>query len=230
MNAGHAEAAAHGDIVVPLHSRRRKRRLLAQRLQHVIAAAGLFFGGMQSLSAGAEGLERILAVAGMLTAGLLIGAFAREVRGVTRVHGEHRAHGVDWMDIFAAGVLLAEAAAKWRLRGHIWRPETLAAIATLGIGLFHGRLAARNERRRSMRLTGDHLVIGARHKFVKAFTARWDEIADISIGDREAVIRTHKGKTRKVNLADLENAAAVRAALVSAQMRRTASDHERLTP
>jgi hypothetical protein len=228
MSAGHI--AADGDIVVPLHSRRRKRGLLAQKLQHVIAAAGLFFSGMQSLSAGAEGLERMLAVAGMLTAGLLIGAFARELRGVTRAHGEHRAHGVDWMDIFAAGVLFAEAAEKWHLRGHIWRPETLAAIATLGVGLFHGRLAARNERRRSMRLTQDHLVIGGRIKFARPFTARWSEIADITIGDREAAIRTHQGKTRRLNLADLENAPTVRAALTRAQARLTAPEHERVTP
>jgi hypothetical protein len=228
MSAGHI--AADGDIVVPLHSRRRKRGLLAQKLQHVIAAAGLFFSGMQSLSAGAEGLERMLAVAGMLTAGLLIGAFARELRGVTRAHGEHRAHGVDWMDIFAAGVLFAEAAEKWHLRGHIWRPETLAGIATLGVGLFHGRLAARNERRRSMRLTQDHLVIGGRIKFARPFTARWSEIADITIGDREAAIRTHQGKTRRLNLADLENAPTVRAALTRAQARLTAPEHERVTP
>ena len=93
---------AGGDLIVPLHSRRRKRAQLGQKLQHVIAAAGLFFSGLQSLTAHAEGLERVLAVAGMLTAGLLIGAFAREVRGIGRGHSRHHAHSIDWMDIFAA--------------------------------------------------------------------------------------------------------------------------------
>ena len=65
----------------------------------------------------------------------------------TRVRNRHKqaahgAHGIDWMDIWAAGVLFAEAAEKIRTRGHYFRPETLAATATLGLGLFHGRLAA----------------------------------------------------------------------------------------
>ena len=123
----------------------------------MIAGAGLFYSGVQSLSAGAEGLERILAIAGMMTAGLLIAAFAREVRGLagsheTPAHG-HQSQAVDWMDVFAAGMLFAEAAEKYHLRGHIWRPETLAAVATLGVGLFHGRLSARKERQRSLQLT-----------------------------------------------------------------------------
>jgi hypothetical protein len=233
-----AAAGAHegtgNDLVVPLHSRRRQRGLLAQKLQHVIAGAGLFFSGMQSLSAGAHGLELALAIAGMITAGLLIAAFARAVRGVARARGTHahpphHHHAVDWIDIFAAGMLFAEAAEKYHLRGHIWRPETLAAVATLAIGLLHGKLAARNEQRRSMRLTGDHLVIGGRNKFVRRFTARWDEIAEIRIGDREAAIRTHTGKTRTLNLADLENAPDVRAALTRAQERLTAPARGPLT-
>jgi hypothetical protein len=234
MSAGHAVTTAGDDLVVPLHSRRRQRGVLAQKLQHVIAGAGLFFSGMQSLSAGAHGLELALAIAGMITAGLLIAAFARAVRGVARARGTHahpahHHHAVDWIDIFAAAMLFAEAAEKYHLRGHIWRPETLAAVATLAIGLLHGRLAARNEQRRSMRLTGDHLVIGGRNKFVRRFTARWDEIADISIGDREASIRTHQGKTRRLNLADLENAPAVRDALTRAQERLAARRQERVT-
>ena len=51
------EDAAGGDLIVPLRSRRQRRGLLAQKLQHVIAGAGRFFSGIQSLSAGAEGLE-----------------------------------------------------------------------------------------------------------------------------------------------------------------------------
>lgn len=221
MTAGHVERMAAGDLVVPLHSRRRRRGLLAQRLQHVIAGAGLFFSGMQSLTAGAEGLELALAVAGMVTAGLLIVAFAREVRGAagTHAHPAHPRHAVDWTDIFAAAMLFAEAAEKWHLRGHIWRPETLAAVATLGVGLFHGRLAARTERRRALRVSPNRLVIGARHKFGREFSAAWDEIADITVTDRDAVIRTHHGKERRLNLADLDNAPAVRDALARAQER-----------
>ena len=220
MTAGHG--ASGGDPIMPLHSRRRTRGALAQKLQHVIAGAGLFFSGMQSLSAHAEGLERTLAIAGMITAGLLIGAFLREVRGATRARGAHPdgAHhqrGVDWIDIFAAGMLFAEAAEKYHSRGHIWRPETLAGLATLGVGLFHGRLAARKERRRSLRITSDGVVVGRR--FFGTFKAPWSEIAEIAITDSGAAIRTHAGKTRRLNLADLENAGQVRDALRERQRR-----------
>jgi hypothetical protein len=217
-----AMAAADREILVPLHSRRRRRGLLAQKLQHVIAAAGLFFSGVQSLSAGADGLELTLAVGGMLTAGLLIAAFVRDVRAVAgsggaHAHAAHGPHGIDWTDVFAAGVLFAEAAEKWHLRGHVWRPETLAALATLGVGLFHGRLAARKERRRSLRVTGDGVAAGRR--LFGAFTARWNEIAAIEIGEREAFVRRHDRKSRRFNLADLENARDIRAALQEAQRR-----------
>jgi hypothetical protein len=227
MSVAHAEQTANGELVVPLHSRRRQRAAIGQKLQHLIPAAGLLFSGVQSLMAGVEGFERALASVGIITSVLLMTAFTRHVGAFGQ--RKHSAHGVDWMDIWAAGVLFAEAADKWRLRGHIWRPETLAAVATLAIGLLHGRLAARNEQRRSMRLTGDHLVIGGRNKFVRRFSARWDEIAEIRIGDREAAIRTHTGKTRRLNLADLENAPAVRAALTRAQERLTAPAREPLT-
>jgi hypothetical protein len=223
MSVPHAALAANDDLVVPLHSRRRQRGLLAQKLQHVIAGAGLFFSGIQSLSAGAEGLERALAIAGVLTAGLLIAAFARELRAVAgrgkHVQAGHHRHTVDWMDIFAAGMLFAEAAEKYHLRGHIWRPETLAAVATLGIGLFHGRLAAANERRRSLRVNGTSLSIGGRFRWSRPFTARWDEIRAITTTEREATITRLDGRSRRLNLMDLDNAPAVRAALDAARGR-----------
>ena len=53
MLAAAHEPDAAAELVVLL----RLRRLLAQQLQHVIAGAGRFFSGIQSLSAGAEGLE-----------------------------------------------------------------------------------------------------------------------------------------------------------------------------
>lgn len=216
MRAGHEPNAATGDLVVPLHSRRRQRAAIGQKLQHLIPAAGLLFGGVQSLMAGGEGVERILAILGIFTSGLLMTAFMRHVRALGQ-RQVHAAHGVDWMDIWAAGVLFAEAAEKWRLRGHIWRPETLAAVATLGIGIFHGRLAASNRRRRSLRVTGDGIIIGRRP--FGTFKAAWSEIAAITMTDREATIRTHQGRTRRLNLADLENANQVRDALRVAQRR-----------
>jgi hypothetical protein len=218
MSAARGEGTAEADRVVPLHSRRQRRAALAQQVQHVVAAAGLLFSGAQSLSAGAGGLELALAVAGMITGALLLAAFARSVR-LTRPAAAHHAHarGVDWMEIWAAAVLLAEAAERWHARHHFPGPQLLTAVITLAIGVFHERVAARRERRRSLRLTADHLHIG-RNRF-SHFTAPWREIAEIVVSDGEATIRTHKGRTRRLNLADLENAPEVRAALHDAQRR-----------
>jgi hypothetical protein len=217
MGAGQSARAASDEIVVPLRSRRRQRAAIGQKLQHLIPAAGLLFSGVQSLMAGVEGFERLLALVGIVTSALLMGAFGRHLR--TQRHQEHGVHGIDWMDIWAAGVLFAEAAEKWRIRGHIWRPETLAAMATLGVGLLHGRLALAAERRQSLRLTRDDLSIGGRLRFSRRFTARWDEIASIDVTDRDATVRTHRGERRRLNLADLENAPDVRAALQAAEQR-----------
>ena len=217
MTAGQAQNAAGGDVAVPLHSRRRKRLQVGKQLQHVVPAAGLLYNGLQSLAAGAEGLELALAVAGMVTSGLLIAAFARRARGLRPHVATHHAHGVDWMEIFASGVLFAEAFERWHTHHRVPGPQLLTAVVTLGIGLSHSWLSARNERRRSIRLTPEHLFIG-RNKF-SSFTARWDEIAEVSITEREATIRTHRGRRRRLNLADLENAEDVRGVLQAAQRR-----------
>ena len=62
MSAGSGENTTAGDLVVPQHSRRRRRARNGQKLQHLIPAAGLLFGGVQSLMAGVEGLENAAAV------------------------------------------------------------------------------------------------------------------------------------------------------------------------
>jgi hypothetical protein len=218
-------AADPAELTVPLHSRRQKRAALAQQLQHVVAAAGLVFSGMQSMSSGAGGLELVLAVGGLITGAFLIVTFARTVRGLR--HGgatpHAHAHGVDWMEIWAAGVLLAEALERWHVRHQVPRPQLLTAVATLGIGVFHERLAARRQRRRSLRLTSDHLYVGGRP--FRHFKARWDDIAEIGLTDRDATIRTHKGRKRRLNLADLENAPEVRVALQEAQRRLVEQAH-----
>jgi len=227
MSAALGQETAVADLIVPLHSRRRSRARIGQKLQHLIPAAGLLFSGVQSLIAGVDGFERALAIVGIVTSALLMIAFGRHLRNTSgRAAAGHAVHRIDWMDVFAAGVLFAEAAEKWRTRGHIWRPETLAALATLGVGLMHGRLAEAGERRRSLRVTSEELSIGGLLRFSRRFTARWSEIAAIEMSEREATVRTHRGKTRRINLADLENAPAVRAALQEAERR--LADHTRL--
>lgn len=207
---------------MPLRSRRLRRVQLVQKMQHAVPAAGLLVGGVTSVSAGAEGVELALAVAGIAISGLLSVSIFRSLRATRKgqpsaAHHGHRRHGVDWTDLFVAGVLFTEAAETWHVRHHIARPVILTGVVTLAVGLFHSRLAAMGEKRRSLRLTDEHLIVGG--KPFRRFTARWDEITHIHMTEHEAVIHTHQGRRRRVDLSDLENAADVREAFVKAQQR-----------
>jgi hypothetical protein len=219
MTTAHAEEAPGTEIVVPLKSRRQKRAAVAQKVNHLVPAGALLLAGIHSLTEGAHGVELVLAVGGIATSALLLAGFVKHVHHLRKDAPGHGKHGIEWIDVWAAGVLFAEGIEKYRIRGHLWRPEFLAAVATLGIGLMHGRLSAGHERRRSLRVHDDHLFVGGRLRFSKPFKARWDEIAEIVVTEREATIRTRTGRVRRLNLADLEHAAEIRAALQEASRR-----------
>ncbi len=211
------------EIVVPLHSRRRERVELLSRLQDVIPAAGLIGVAWHSLRSGAAGLDLALGVIELVTGTMLIATSVngiRELRPRTRRQLEsatYRASGVDWSKIWAAGVLFAEAAERWHTHHHVAGPAILTALVTLGLGVFSPWFTARTERRRTLRLTPDHLYVGGA-KFQR-FKVQWDEIAAIELTATHATIRTNRGRRRRLDLRDLDHASAVRAALQEAQLR-----------
>jgi hypothetical protein len=208
------------DVVVPIHSRRLKRALAVQKLNHAVPTVGLIFSGLQALRHGAGGFELALAIVEIVTSAFLIGSLVKGIRAArsktTPADRGHR-HGVDWVDIWAAGVLFAEAGERWHLRHHLARPIILNALLTLALGLAHGRLSAFRQRRRSMRLTNEGLCVPG--KPFMSFRARWKDVAAVNISDAFAEIRTRSGRVRRLNLRDLENAAEVRVALQEAQRR-----------
>lgn len=208
-------------ISVPLRSRRRRRGLIAQKFQHVVPAFPLLFAGMETLRREPHGLPLVLAVFEIGTSLLLLATVAREVRSLKRAdaHAAHSSHGVDWFHIFAAGVLLAEAAEHWHETHHWRRPILLTAAFTFLLGIFHGRLTAWGEDRRSLKIDDEGLSVG-RPPF-GAFRAKWDDVKAIDVGDRYAFIRTHGGRERRIDLNDCEHPAPVRAALAEAQARVT---------
>jgi hypothetical protein len=211
-------------LVVPLRSRRFQRAQAFQRLNHAVPAVGLFATGFDALRHGVEGFEMALASVEMATAGLLLGTMIKSLRAARRAGqaGFQHSHGVDWMDIWAAGVLFAEAGERYQLNHHthIPRPILLTAFITLGLGLFHGRMSAWVEHRRSLQITDEGINVGG--KPFRRLRARWTELASIAVNDRDAEIRTRRGRTRRLDLNDLENAADVRRALAAAQERVTA--------
>jgi len=209
-------------IVAPLRSRRFQRGQFVQKLNHVIPALGLLAAGTQALTEGARGFDLALAVVEIATSAMLVVTVVRGLRVMRHSAAQagqhsHATHTVDWIDIWAAGVLFVEAAERWHSKHHIARPTILTAFLTLGLGLFHERIAAAGWRRRAIRLTDDGIYIGG--KPFRTFRASWRDVTSISIADRTAEVRSRGGKIRQLDFSDLENASEVRAVLEVARSR-----------
>ncbi|MFI5311979.1 MAG: hypothetical protein ACHQQ3_12140 [Gemmatimonadales bacterium] len=210
-----------GTLIVPLHSRRRRRARAVQRLQDVIPAGALLIAGVQGLVAGASGAALALALTEIVTTALLLTSIMRTIREA-RSSAPPPPHSGDisWGEIWAASVLMAEWWERWHEGHHRSRPTLLLAAVTLLVGLFHGRVTRAVQRRRALTLTDDSFSVGGRRLWSR-FRSSWDELATISITPTEARVRTLSDKVWKIDLADLENADEVRSALEVARKRLT---------
>jgi hypothetical protein len=202
------------DIVVPLESRWRMRALLVQKLQHVLPSFVLLGDGILHLDR-ADGWIRTFGVLEIVTSLVVIVLFARQVRGARGgAHRAHHAHSIDWLDVGLAGMLIVEAASHHQETNHWPRPTLLLAATMLVIGLTHGGVMAFARRRRSLRI--DRTGVSRGMRFFRRFSATWDRIAGIRIGESRAVIALNGGDEHVIDLADLDNADAVRNALQAA--------------
>ena len=223
------------DQIVFLLSKRREYAQLLQQLQHVVPALPLLMQGLTRLTHEGHFWSLVLGAAEVGISAVVLVAFIRTLRGRLRSsnseghgdgdasgHGAHaahaaHAHGVDWVDIFLGAMLGIEVWAHWFESGHIKRPTVLLALVMVAVGLLHGKIAALGNRRRALRIGDQGISIG--NKFGARFRLNWDEIASIDITDRTASIAGVKGRSKKINLADLKNAAEVRSALLAARAR-----------
>lgn len=211
-----------GAVRLPLISKRRERGRFLQKLQHVVPAIPLLGAGIQGLLHGERGFALALAVAEIVTSALLLRSIVKEFAAFRKSsrepHVEEHAahHGVDWFEIFAAGMLFVEALERWHLHPHLPRPMLLTAVVTLALGLFHGRIAAFSSRRRSLRIDETGIRLGGRFIFSR-HSFPWQDLASIEVDDRYARLVARGGRTRRIDLKDLRNESAVREALLSAQ-------------
>jgi len=212
-------ASATGGVAVRMHSRRVERAAFAQHIQHAIPAAGLVAAAFQSLTTGARGFELALAIAEIVTSALLIGGILRGVRAFRSCDHEQtpHVHRIDWLDIFAAGVLFSEAAEHWHRTHRDAGPIVLKAVATLALCVTHARMRGLFGRRRALELTADHLIVPG--KPFRGIKARWSDVQRITLTEQQAEIVLSSGRRRRINLRDLRNAADVRAVLAQAQLR-----------
>ena len=155
---------------------------------------------------------------------LFVVAAVRGIRGVVRERsaGHHPHHGIDWVDVFAAAVVLAETVERYHRTGHIVRPNILMILLLLTLGFFHDRVTAFAEHRRALRISDEGISVGGR-PFRRSLRASWDGIRSIDVAGRYATIETKTGRTKRIDLSDLENDGPVRTALASARERLAAS-------
>ncbi|HEX5215973.1 MAG TPA: hypothetical protein VFV98_10950 [Vicinamibacterales bacterium] len=209
------------DLSVPLLSTWRQGAMLAQKVQHAVPSVALLGHGVVRLSHEATPWSLVLGASEITVGALVIISFGRAIRAIRAKTGaaDHTHHGsVDWLDIFIGAMLAVEVWAHWHETGRIQRPSALLVLLTIGLGLGHGWLAARQQRRRMLRVSDAGLSIG-RGKFVPAFKASWNELRAVEIGPQTARVVKKDGSAKKINLADLKNADAVRAALEAARNR-----------
>ena len=209
-------------MIVPLRSKRRERVVLLQKLQHAVPGAMLLFAGIRAIGEDVRGIALALAVFEIVSSALLIAsvivAFKKVRRPANAAHAPHLHHGgVEWIDIFTSALLFAEVAEHWELKHHVARPTLLTALVLLVVGLLHGRIARRAERRFTIRVEDDDLYVGG--KPFRSLRVKWADLAAIDIDDGDATIRTRAGRTRRLNLGELEGAAHERAALEEARRR-----------
>ena len=209
-------------IAVPMESRRRQRVLMVQKFQHVLVAFVLLMDGFARFGHEAAPGSLVLAAAEVATSALVIGAFVRSLRkaragGSHEEHGGAASHGVDWVDIFLSVMLVTEALVHRHETGHLPRPTILLAAVTLFIGFSHGRIWTFGQRRRALRVTETGISVGSR--WGSRFNATWNEIEKFELAPHQALIVTHSGRERKIDLEELVNAPTVLGALTVARTR-----------
>jgi hypothetical protein len=216
-------------VTVALRSKRRELGQAFQKLQHAIPAVPLLIAGIQAIRDGEHGFALALGFFEVASSVALLRTVVREILAMRRpkVHTEDAHHGVDWVHIFAAAVLIAEVLEHYHVTGHIRRPIILTAIVTLALGLGHGRLQRFHEGRRVLRVEDDHLHVAGRP--FRTLRARWADVSSIEVGERYARIKMLDGRERTLNLSDLHGAEHVRTALAEAQRRAAAAKEPLVT-
>jgi hypothetical protein len=204
-------------------SRRRERIQLMQKVQHGVPALVLFVEGLDRILNGAGDANRWLGTVEAFASLLVLGAIARAIgrlrwgAGHTPPRQRVHLHQIDWVDVLLGAMLFTEVAVHWFETGHWRRPTLLLAVATLAVGLLHGRLTAFAAKRRALRITDDGVSVGG--KLFGRFTARWSEIARIDLADKSAALVTKDGRTKTFDLIDLRHGNDVTRALARARVR-----------
>jgi len=190
-------------VTISLDDKRRKVSAWWQKLQHVIGGVPLLSAGVRRLEApGATG--HTLAVVEIVIATLLLVMFVRDVRAevVARVRNRglaepythpHRHDGPEWFDVVAGTLLIVETVLSMRPGSKPLFHHALlyVGLTTIFTGLAHGMFANRAWKRRFIRV--DDGGVHARLSRFRKFDVEWNDVIDIRLGERDAIIVTKDG-------------------------------------
>jgi hypothetical protein len=206
-------------ISIPIRYRRAERGQFIQKLQHAIPSIVVLGDGVKHLSHDPHGVDLVL---GAFEIGAALAVIISVLRGFRRIakrpadtHPDHEHHGIDWIDIFIGLMLAVEAYSVYHATGHRPRPTLLLAATMITIGLFHGKLAAFGDRRRTLRVGPEGISVPG--KPLTRMTLKWNEVASIDIGERWAIVTASSGRSKRIDLSDVKQPAAVRDALMQAR-------------
>jgi hypothetical protein len=174
-------------------------------VQHLAGGLPLLMSGMQRL---ADDAERPVAVVEIAVALIVLATFIKELRAELRAHHGHTHSAVGWFDLAAGGLLIFEAFHGAVHKPGYMRPQFLAGVATIALGLMHGRLHARIRRRRYVKLDQDGLEF--RVARFRSFAIPWQEIDSVSLAGPKAIFPRRDGRCHKVRLNLLHNEDEVR--------------------
>ncbi|OGA54744.1 MAG: hypothetical protein A3G25_12400 [Betaproteobacteria bacterium RIFCSPLOWO2_12_FULL_63_13] len=209
-------------IAIPVRYRRAERGRFVQKLQHAIPSVVVLGDGLTHLQHDPHGASLALGVAEVAVSALVIRSVIRGFRQLRATpsaspHAAHSSHGVDWIDLCLGAMLAVEAYAKFHATGHIARPTILLSVVMFSLGLGHGRLAAWADWKLQLRISDEGISVPGR--FFRRLTLPWHEVAEIAIGPDTARVIATDGRDQAVDLADAQNADAIRSALLDARGR-----------
>jgi hypothetical protein len=191
-------------IVVPLHSRALERAEKGMSLVDAVSALNLGFAARDRLGAGGGA-----AALGFLELAVSVALLVAAVLVVTG-----RASFGRWISALAGVVLMLEGMSRmYGPRGHASWALTLNGVALLAVAIAAPWLEKRRRARRFLRLDDD----GAQYRRnrLRFWRVSRADVVYCAIGTDEAVFHTTRGRTFRVDLADLHNRDEASAALRS---------------
>jgi len=190
-------------VTIYLDDKRRVVADLLNKLQHAIAGGPILMIGMGKLAEGGEWPMALVEIAVAL--GVFV-TFALEVHAAKKHSGKHQPVG--WFDLAAGILLIFEAFHGHHVKPGYLRPQFLAGVTTLGLGLFHARLHALQKRRRYVRL--DETGLEIRVSRFRRFSVAWAELASVDLAGSKAIFHRNDGGRHTFRLNLLHNRDEVR--------------------